>query len=359
MAGVGHALQAWAGPVQAAAIVLFIPILLIFLRQASRTAAASARLAAAGAEAAEATKQVAMQSEEALRGLQAAKLAESAPYVIAYLDITEEHLVYAVVKNLGQTPARDVVVHFDPPLLGNGALEQPWDVPAFLSAPIPFFPPRYELRSIIGLSLDLFAADSRIPKLYRAEISYADAITQARHEQSYTLDLGVFRNARSGRATGLADIQAILKELSEEQQSLVAGVEAVHELLASTPVVSPSALRGPDPQEGEAPSAELAEPAPEPSNDSSEPPPATIAKTIAELCQDWRTLSDRRRWESAGSLQQRLRALRDEWMAGPSTLPPSPMLDAALGHRFFLDGGESLKSFDTLVDRLIETCQLN
>jgi len=353
-AGFGPWLQAWAGTVQAVATMLLLPILLLYVRKAGQTAGASARLAASAAEAAESTKVAAQQSQEALRELQAARAAESAPYVIAYLDITEEHLVYAVVKNIGRSPARNVSIHFDPPLIG-GERARDWDVPAFLSSAIPFFPPQYELRSILGVSLDLFSPGSGVPTEYQARIDYTDASDQTAHAETYTLDLGIFRNARSGHATTLTDIQSILRELGDGQRSLADGMDAMRDLLSEPP-------GAPLPATDQPPSAwSLAEAAPP---EAARAPagkggtdlyPASLGGTavaagtakMQELCSAWRSLSERRRWESAGMLQQRLRDLQG------TESPADPILIEILQHRFFLDGGESLRDFDQVVDRLL------
>jgi len=359
-AGLGPWLQAWAGTVQAVATMLLLPILLLYVRKAGQTAGASARLAASAAEAAESTKLAAQQSQEALRELQAARAAESAPYVIAYLDITEEHLVYAVVKNIGRSPARNVSIHFDPPLIG-GERARDWDVPAFLSNAIPFFPPQYELRSILGVSLDLFSPGSAVPTEYQARIDYTDASDQTAHAETYTLDLGIFRNARSGHATTLTDIQSILRELGDGQRSLVDDMDAMRDLLSEPPhaplpaanqaepalslaePILPEAARGATADAEEDAPACGDELASKPANPSSTAVAIDSAK-IRELCSAWRSLSERRRWESAGLLQQRLRE-----MLGAE----SPSLVDVLQHRFFLDGGESLRAFDEAVDQAL------
>jgi hypothetical protein len=354
-AGFSQSLQAWAGPVQAIATVLLLPVLLLYVRKAWQTAAASGRLAVSAAEAAEATKIAALQSQEALRELQAARAAEAAPYVIAYLDITEEHLVYAVVKNIGRSPARDVSIHFDPPLSAGDNVRQNWDLPDFLTSAIPFFPPQYELRSILGVALDLFAPDSRVPTEYETRIAYTDAATQAAHTETYTLDLGVFRHARSGRATTLTDIHAILQQVGEEQRSLADGMDAVRNLLHAAPpapALHPAGSAEAGSLRGAAES--VTDPFDTPFARVAAAPPHNPSADVAgfrELCAAWRKLGERRRWESAGLLQQRLRELPS------SSLPAGPGLVEVLQHRFYLDGGESLRAFDQAVESLLAAAE--
>lgn len=367
VSALGQFLQQWAGAAQALAIVAALPLLAVYVWKSWRIASSSARLASAATEAAAAMKTSALESQQTLREVQAARIAESAPYVIAYLDITEEHLLYAVVKNIGPVPARDVCITFKPPLSANGTGAQSWDLPAFLAAPIPFFPPQYELRSILGVSLELFAEKSSIPTVYEVEIRYRHATSQAERVESYTLDLGVFRNARSGRSTALTDIHAILKEVEGQQRLLADGVDAVRDLL-SEPTAPPAASL-PDPGRAAATSEERVAqadlpPPPQPDEAASAAratPPATSAHATSEesddltrICRTWRSLGERRRWESAGSLQRHLREAGSGtpgWAEDGRAV--STALEEVLRHRFYLDGGQSLRAFDGAVDRLI------
>ena len=160
---------------------------------------------------ARAQEEQAASSEQTLVEMRDARRAESKPYVVAYFDAPYGgRFVHLVIRNVGRTEARDVVVTFDPSIQGTVAQDQGLPLPNFVTAPIPFMAPDFELRSVLWRSDSLSEKTSAqgVPTLYRAHIAYQDVRPpQSSHEAYYMLDATAFFNRLSETAGSLRDVE--------------------------------------------------------------------------------------------------------------------------------------------------------
>lgn len=240
---------------------------------------------------------------------------------------------------------------FDPPLVARASPTQVWELPAFLRVGIPFLPPNHEMRSILGVSFDFFAEGGPIPLEYQADINYTDSTTQRELTDSYRLDLGIFRDTRTGSATTLREIHDVLKEQRDHHGTMANRVGEIGDLLAEGILVANDSLLV------EAGSGALN------GDDRLE---ATIAE-IGTVCASWRYEDENLRWRTADSLTRRLRILRGQLhrlvveSQSEELRSTAQMIDRNISqladHRFFLNGGVSYRSYEAIVDRLIVAVQ--
>jgi hypothetical protein len=95
--------------------------------------------------------------------------------MVAQLDLVDPTgTLHFVLRNAGRSAARDVLVEIDPAV-------QP--VPDFLAQPIPYVPPNWEARCVLGP----MAPSEVLSSTYRVQLSWRDAVTGTRH--SHTCEL--------------------------------------------------------------------------------------------------------------------------------------------------------------------------
>lgn len=151
------------------------------------------------------------EASDAREQTKALELEKSQPYVVAYLDenVSGPETLDLVVKNFGQTAARNVRLNFEPVLKmtdGNGG-----EMPVRLPVPIPFLAPGQEWRTLFDL-IRSRVAQPGLPKTYSGSVTYE----------------GVNGALRSNEA--LLDIEAHASRLFIERYSLHEAVHALREI---------------------------------------------------------------------------------------------------------------------------------
>jgi hypothetical protein len=121
-----------------------------------------------------------------------------------------------VLKNVGTSPAQDVRVEFDPPLVGKvnvSAVER--ELPNFLTEVVPFLPPQASLRSLMWSALAIFNETNPIPLKYRATVTYKDQIYDRCLITTCYLDLSIYRMSSDVSHYTLSDFYPIIKSVRD------------------------------------------------------------------------------------------------------------------------------------------------
>jgi hypothetical protein len=130
---------------------------------------------------------------------------ESRPYVI--LDFEERRaLIYLVIRNIGKTPAKNVVIRFDQPLKTAGQLRHrdPNQYKIF-NSPIPMLAPERAIRIPFGIGHEILG-DETIPHSYTVSIRYTNLKANVKYnDPDYVIDLEHLRESALG-PKGFSDL---------------------------------------------------------------------------------------------------------------------------------------------------------
>lgn len=138
------------------------------------------------------------------------------PYVVVDFEF-RGFVVYISVKNIGQTPAKDVTVTFDQPLKTVGMSKDPNKASVF-TAPIPMVAPNRNIRVTFGVSHQLLTAPD-IPQRYEAVVTYTTLDQKAKkYRDTYVLDLTHYTNVAvdpKGVPELVSELAAMRRELAK------------------------------------------------------------------------------------------------------------------------------------------------
>jgi hypothetical protein len=149
------------------------------------------------------------------------RIAQSRPYVIAYLrhQPVGHTLIEFVIANAGKTVARDITLTFDPPLSptsGPGASfgEAHWVV---FDSGLPMLAPGQELTCLWAHSLTIFKTGADIPKKHKVKVSYRGDFPKGStyNEEEYVLDVGAFYGRLSVAAKGTEEVAQALEAIRD------------------------------------------------------------------------------------------------------------------------------------------------
>lgn len=147
--------------------------------------------------------------------LQAVELQKQAeqqgrPYILGNFEGANSGVIYFVIKNFGNTAAKNVRVQFDPPPIDFSGRSLN-DVSMF-SSPIAFFPPGKDYRQLIDTGPNLLAEGK--PLQFRLDIEY-QSVKGVKYKENTDFDLAYLRQATNPQRTVeeyLKDIVEVLKE---------------------------------------------------------------------------------------------------------------------------------------------------
>jgi hypothetical protein len=144
--------------------------LIRYVRTTAQIAESNRRAADATLQAAQATQESAKLSQLAVAEMQATRDAQTAPYVVVYIELINS-LVTLVMENLGATAAYNVSLEFDPPLPPDVFLGV--EPPAFVSGVTPTLSPRQQMRRIMIPSAAFETLEKQnVSMRYRATVEY-------------------------------------------------------------------------------------------------------------------------------------------------------------------------------------------
>lgn len=139
------------------------------------------------------TKKAAEATELSVQEMKEMRDVETAPQVIAYFEISQERLIYLVVKNIGNDTATNVKLRFDPPLQTSDQ-QISFDDILLIKDGIPSMSPGYELRTILDSSVEYFG-NTDLPLQYSAVVSFcrngSDRVQILPHAQAGRLPAGL------------------------------------------------------------------------------------------------------------------------------------------------------------------------
>jgi hypothetical protein len=148
---------------------------------------------------------------------------QTRPYVVVYVDTSRvaRSLVDLVVENIGQTPARDVSVAFDPRLessMRNAPGDDRVNDWVALSEGIPYLAPGQRMTHLLDSLISRYAADSKFPRRYRVTVEYSEVAsrgTTERHSENYDIDIGVWYGSHYTTEYGIHDVGKALMEMGK------------------------------------------------------------------------------------------------------------------------------------------------
>jgi hypothetical protein len=97
------------------------------------------------------------------------------------------NILNLVVENLGLTLARDVRIHFTPPV-ASSSLKNDLAASVLLTEGIPSLPPRRRLEAFFDISHE--RANTDLPNRYDVEVTYNDAHGRPQPPLRYVIDIG-------------------------------------------------------------------------------------------------------------------------------------------------------------------------
>jgi len=183
-----------------APLVLFIVAManVIYLsRYVNKTtdiAESNRRSVVATLRAAQATQDAAEASRQAITEMQATRDAETAPYVVVYVDASD-FVVDLVMENLGKTAARDVALSFSPALPTEIFAGD--EAPAFVSGATPTLAPRQQVRRVLNSFPGLYSLNAKgVPLRYEVTVSYrggtVEQVRERERQEVYVIDINSF-----------------------------------------------------------------------------------------------------------------------------------------------------------------------
>lgn len=129
-------------------------------------------------------------SRQILQEMKESRKEEIAPYVIVFFDIPYgTGRIYLCVKNVGKSVARNVMIHFQPPL-SNSRGKEIADIPLLKQGASVIFP-EYELRTFFDMAYAYFG-NKELPRVYEVKVAYSGGLESERREEQFTVDLTSF-----------------------------------------------------------------------------------------------------------------------------------------------------------------------
>jgi hypothetical protein len=209
--------------------IITLIALVVYVIKTWHIASATERAAGVTEQMAQATKKSTELSEGMLTEMRDARDAESAPYIVAYIDIPYDKagLLYFVLKNVGRSVAHDIRMEFDPPLVNT--LKIGIDKMPMFTNGIGSLPPGHELKTFFDGGISYFAAG--LPKYYKVRISYTGGMKSGRRTIDTQIDLGAFENLHYGVEKSFTNLVEQVEKVAEHSGKLSQQVERLENRL--------------------------------------------------------------------------------------------------------------------------------
>jgi hypothetical protein len=169
------------------------------------------------------TRMAAEATELSVQEMRAMRDEETSPHVIVHFEITQDRLIYLVVKNIGKGTAVDVRLDFDPPLKTPDNFT-PINEISMVKDGIASMPPEYELRTLLGTSVDYFG-NNNFPLRYSVVVSYFGGIRSDQRVVSQILDLSAHKNLMYVKRKGIHELNKQLEELVKGQSKVTKALD--------------------------------------------------------------------------------------------------------------------------------------
>lgn len=157
-----------------------------------------------------------------LREARRLREAQAQPYIVVDVEqsVVSRRILNLVIRNTGQTLARDVTIRFDPPL--QSTLDAEGFPPAKFKAlanGIPALPPGREYQIMLDSTVAHY--ESKLPDSYTVTVSFRDRDGKKLEDLSYELDLAMFRSAPYVQEFGIHDVAQELQRIQKTLEQLV------------------------------------------------------------------------------------------------------------------------------------------
>lgn len=120
----------------------------------------------------------------------ALRMEQSRPYVIVDFSF-RQFLIYLEVKNIGKTPARNVVIRFDQPLQTTLSRPRELDESPLLTKPIAMLAPERSIRVLFDVAHERLSRED-MPLSYGVTSTYEDQHGRKYRDPEATLDLSPY-----------------------------------------------------------------------------------------------------------------------------------------------------------------------
>jgi hypothetical protein len=157
-----------------------------------------------------------------LREARRLREAQAQPYVVVDVEpsVISRRILNLVIRNTGQTLARDVTIRFDPPL--RSTLDTEGFPPAKFRAlvnGIPALPPGREYQIMLDSTVDRYQA--KLPDRYTVTVSFRDRDGKKLEDLAYELDLAMFRSAAYVQELSVHDVAQEMQYIRKTLENLV------------------------------------------------------------------------------------------------------------------------------------------
>ncbi len=139
-------------------------------------------------EIAQANTEMARANAGALDEMREARNAQTAPYVVVYIQIYGHTIVNLVMENLGESVAEDVSLTFTPSLKADQVFGK--KLPAFITDVTPNLAPRQRMSRWLFQLADV--VNKRVPAKYDVLVSYRGGIFNRSYNHLFKLDIESF-----------------------------------------------------------------------------------------------------------------------------------------------------------------------
>src|ERR1035437_9956886 len=151
------------------------------------------------------------------------------PYVIvnAELSPVSRVLINLVIRNIGQAPAYDTTVTFDPPLASSISDDEGITWSAIVGG-IPFLAPQQEMTHLLDSAISLYGKRDTVPMQYTVTVVSHDrpAPSELRRwrkrktlSETYVIDLGVWFGSHYTTEKGVHHVAEALEEVQKSLKS--------------------------------------------------------------------------------------------------------------------------------------------
>lgn len=148
---------------------------------------------------------------------------QTRPFVVVSIDIEQQMLFMLTVQNVGNSPAYDVEMLFDPPVEES---MMDGDDLLLLKEPTPMIPPKRTLRAAWESSIRVLADDYPHPRTYRVAVTYRDHDGQKYGPETYVLDFNSYRGQAAG-LKGLPELVKAVEKLQKEHAKWTDGIKGL------------------------------------------------------------------------------------------------------------------------------------
>lgn len=163
-------------------------------------------------EMASATRDSARISEKMLAEMKEARDQESAPYVVPYINISQNMISFGI-KNIGKTVAKNIKINVEPELKSSRLAERIKDM-SLIKNGLSSLPPGHEISTIFDVFQDYFSRND-FPLSYLVKITYTGGLRGELREHEQILDLSVYKDLIPDNEMKLDDLVNMLGKLVE------------------------------------------------------------------------------------------------------------------------------------------------